>query len=86
MESAVPPSAAIFFNFPSAQKPIVCPSGDQNTIAAPSVPWSGNGVRESSRCTQIMGPWSPLAIIATRPPDGESARDCRMITRSSDAP
>src|SRR4051794_14771436 len=33
-----------------------------------------------------MGPRSPVAIIATRPPTGERARDCRAIIRSSLVP
>src|SRR5207253_7139387 len=54
--STEPPSLAIFFNFPSAKKPMNLPSADQNGNCAPVVSGSGTACSEPSERIQSCRP------------------------------
>jgi hypothetical protein len=67
-----PPSIAIFFRFPAAQKPTQTPSGEKNGKRAPVVSWSSTtSSRSSRRVASRVDPSSPLTTNTRRVPSGE---------------
>src|SRR6516164_5980148 len=72
--TAAPPSLAIFFSFPSAKKPIHCPSGDKKGCLAPWVPARTVARGWLSERMYMRELWSaPWAAKARCVPSGDRA-------------
>src|SRR5438128_4487666 len=71
--STEPPSTAIFFNFPSAKKPMNLPSADQNGNCALVVSGNGTASSESIERIQSCRPEGVSSDITICNPSGESA-------------
>ena len=72
--TGAPPASSIRFILPdTSTNPIDCPSGDQNTEVASSVPGTASNSRASSRRSQMLTPVEPTRTWARREPSGDNA-------------